>query len=116
MPRLHSVFAALAVTVAIGFTSVAANAQTVFAAASLKTALDAINAQWQKETGKKAVISYAASSALAKQIESGAPSDVFISADLDWMDYLAARKLIPARMRPDPAKLADVSIALKDCV
>src|SRR5207249_4569181 len=51
----------------------------VFAAASLKNALDAINAQWQKETGKKAVISYAASSALAKQIERGAPAQVFIS-------------------------------------
>ena len=40
------------------------------------------------------VVSYAASSALAKQIENGAPADIFISADLDWMDYLAQRKLI----------------------
>ena len=56
----------------------------VFAAASLKNALDAINAQWQKETGKKATISYAASSALAKQIEQGAPAQLFICADLDW--------------------------------
>jgi molybdate transport system substrate-binding protein len=62
-----------------------------FAAASLKTALDAVNAQWTKETGKKAVISYASSSALAKQIEQGAPAQMFISADLDWMDYLAVR-------------------------
>ena len=56
----------------------------VFAAASLKNALDAVNAQWQKETGKKANISYASSPALAKQIEQGAPAQVFISADLDW--------------------------------
>jgi molybdate transport system substrate-binding protein len=69
----------------------------VFAAASLKNALDAVNAQWTKETGKKVTISYAASSALAKQIEQGAPAQMFISADLDWMDYLAKKNLI----RPD---------------
>ena len=67
---------------------------TVFAAASLKDALDAINTQWQADAKHKATISYAASSALAKQIEAGAPADVFISADLDWMKYLADRKLI----------------------
>jgi molybdate transport system substrate-binding protein len=66
----------------------------VFAAASLKNALDEINAAWKAETGKQAVISYAASSALAKQIEAGAPAEVFISADLDWMAYLAERDLI----------------------
>lgn len=67
---------------------------TVFAAASLKTALDAIAAAWQAETGKATAISYAGSSALAKQIEEGAPADIFFSADLAWMDYLAERKLI----------------------
>ena len=66
----------------------------VFAAASLKDALDAINSDWQKATGKQATISYAASSALATQIEAGAPVDVFISADLDWMNYLAKKNLI----------------------
>jgi molybdate transport system substrate-binding protein len=66
----------------------------VFAAASLKDSLDAINADWQKATGKHATISYAASSALAKQIEAAAPADVFISADLDWMDYLDKKNLI----------------------
>src|SRR5256885_8382636 len=71
----------------------------VFAAASLKNALDTVNAQWQKETGKKAVVSYAASSALAKQIEQGAPAHVFISADLDWMDYLAQKGLIKPETR-----------------
>jgi molybdate transport system substrate-binding protein len=62
----------------------------VFAAASLKNALDEVNAQARE----KAVLSYAASSVLAKQIESGAPAQLFISADLDWMDYLAQRSLI----------------------
>ncbi len=67
---------------------------TVFAAASLKNALDDANAGFSKATGVKVVASYAASSALAKQIEQGAPADVFVSADLQWMDYLAERKLI----------------------
>lgn len=67
---------------------------TVFAAASLKNALDAINAAWSQEAGKEATISYAGSSALAKQIEEGAPADLFISADLDWMAYLSERDLI----------------------
>ena len=66
----------------------------VFAAASLKNALDAVNGQWQAVAGKQAKISYAASSALAKQIEQGAPAQLFISADFDWMDYLARKKLI----------------------
>lgn len=67
---------------------------TVFAAASLKNALDAAVAEYQKSTGTKVLSSYAATSALAKQIEQGAPADVFISADLDWMDYLAGKALI----------------------
>ena len=65
----------------------------IFAAASLKNALDEIAAAWSKETGKPMPkISYAASSALAKQIEQGAPADMFISADLDWMDYVAGQE------------------------
>jgi molybdate transport system substrate-binding protein len=72
----------------------AAEKVTVFAAASLKNALDTVNAEWQKQAGKETIVSYAASSALAKQIESGAPADVFISADLAWMDYAADKKLI----------------------
>ncbi|WP_331372303.1 molybdate ABC transporter substrate-binding protein [Sinorhizobium chiapasense] len=72
---------------------------TVFAAASLKNALDAINAEWQNESGGQVTASYAASSALAKQIEQGAPADVFISADLAWMDYLVDKKLIKTDTR-----------------
>ena len=72
---------------------------TVFAAASLKNALDDINAAFTKSTGIKVVASYEASSALAKQIEQGAPADVFISADLRWMDYVAEHKLINPNTR-----------------
>ena len=67
---------------------------TVFAAASLKNALDDTNTAFTKATGVKVVASYEASSALARQIEQGAPADVFISADLRWMDYVAEHKLI----------------------
>jgi molybdate transport system substrate-binding protein len=66
----------------------------VFAAASLKNALDEANSLFLFENGSGVKVSYGASSALAKQIENGAPADVFISADNDWMDYLAQRKLI----------------------
>lgn len=72
----------------------------VFAAASLKNALDEIATAWVKETGKPSPkISFAASSVLAKQIENGAPADLFMSADLDWMDYVAERKLIRPESR-----------------
>ena len=66
----------------------------VFAAASMKNALDDVNAAFLKATGIKAVTSYGASSALARQIEQGAPADIFVSADLDWMDYAAQKKTI----------------------
>jgi len=86
----------------------------VFAAASLKNALDAVNAQWQKETGKRVSISYAASSALAKQIEQGAPAQMFISADLDWMDYVAGKNLIKPDTRSNLLGNRIVLIAPKD--
>jgi molybdate transport system substrate-binding protein len=92
----------LGLALAVPFLPGAARAQgggmVVFAAASLKNALDEIAAAWAKDTGKPAPrISYAASSALARQMEQGAPADLFISADLDWMDYAAGKNLI----RPD---------------
>ena len=67
----------------------------VFAAASLKNALDEVASM----SPSKRTISYGASSALAKQIEAGAPAQVFISADLDWMDYLEQRKMLRAESR-----------------
>ena len=87
---------------------------TVFAAASLKDAFDEIARDYETEAGVQVVVSLAASSALAKQIENGAPADVFISADHDWMDYLAARKLIDPATRFDLVKNALVLIAPKE--
>ena len=70
---------------------------TVFAAASLKEALDEQAKQFEAGTGNKVIVSYGASNALAKQIEAAAPADLFISADLDWMDYVGSAQ--PARAR-----------------
>ena len=71
----------------------------VFAAASLKNALDEIAIGWTVKSGVTVKTSYAASSALAKQIEEGAPADLFISADLDWMDYVEKKNLLKAGRR-----------------
>jgi molybdate transport system substrate-binding protein len=96
--RLCRGLAIRAIGLAIFAAVVPVQAQTqdilVFGAASLKNALDDADARYQRKTGGKIVVSYGASSTLAKQIESGAPADIFISADLDWMDYVAQRKLI----------------------
>jgi molybdate transport system substrate-binding protein len=72
---------------------------TVFAAASLKEAFDDAARQFEAASGDKLSISYAGSNALAKQIEAGAPADVFISADLEWMDYLDSRHLLKSGTR-----------------
>jgi molybdate transport system substrate-binding protein len=86
----------------------------MFAAASLKNALDEVAGQWQRQSGKKVVISYAASNALIKQIEAGAPADIFISADLDWMDYGRQKDLIKPETRVDLLGNRLVLIARKD--
>ena len=75
------------------------DATLVFAAASLKNALDAIVDDYFKATGKTVTVSYAGSSALAKQIEQGAPADIFFSADLDWMNDIAGKDLIVSDTR-----------------
>jgi len=94
MHRLAGLFAA--VVILCGSALSAASAQdkslTVFAAASMKNALDDVDAAFSAGTGIKIVASYAASSTLARQIEQGAPADIFLSADADWMDYAVARK------------------------
>ena len=87
---------------------------TVFAAASLKNALDDAAKLYQTKTGDKVNISYAASSALAKQIEAGAPADIFFSADLDWMDYLQEKKLIDEASRHTLLGNTLVLVAPKD--
>src|SRR5262247_421729 len=87
-----------AAALAVAQLSLPAHAQTkdllVFGAASLKNALDQANALYLRQTNRKVVVSYGASSALAKQIENGAPADLFISADLDWMDYVEKKGLL----------------------
>ncbi len=75
----------------------------VFAAASLKNALDAATSTWSSDGDTNVRIVYAGSSTLAKQIEQGAPADIFVSANLQWMDYLAANGLI------DPATRSNVA-------
>jgi molybdate transport system substrate-binding protein len=101
--RISRRFAAALATALIAFgPGEAAHAQdvVVFAAASLTNALDVAAKLFEGQGGAHAKISYAASSTLAKQIESGAPADMFISADLDWMNYLEQRHLIrPATRR-----------------
>ena len=87
---------------------------TVFAAASMKNALDDIDAAYTAKTGVKVTVSYAASSALAKQIEQGAPADVFISADTDWMDYAISKKNINEPTRVNLLGNTIVLIAPKD--
>lgn len=111
---MASVAAAWLGATALSAPAMAAEKVTVFAAASLKNALDAINAEWQKESGNAATVSYAASSALAKQIEAGAPADVFISADLAWMDYVADKNLIKDGTRANLLGNRIVLIAPKD--
>jgi molybdate transport system substrate-binding protein len=110
-------YAALALFIALAGAPLPAAAQesiTVFAAASLKNALDDADTAFTKATGVKVVASYEASSALAKQIEAGAPADVFISADLRWMDYVAGKSLIKADTRVNLLGNRLVLIAPKD--
>ena len=86
----------------------------MFAAASMKNALDDVDDAYTAKTGVKISASYAASSALAKQIEQGAPADIFVSADTDWMDYATAKKNIDVPSRVDLLGNSIVLIAPKD--
>ena len=87
---------------------------TVFAAASMKNALDDVDAAYTAKTGVKITASYAASSALAKQIDQGAPADIFLSADTDWMDYATKQKTIKTETRTNLLGNSIVLIAPKD--
>ncbi len=100
MPDRRAILGALAALI-LGAAPLAARTGppvTVFAAASLKNALDDVAHAY---TGGEVKVSYAASSAIARQIEAGAPADVFISADADWMDELAKKSLIVSSSRRD---------------
>lgn len=87
---------------------------SVFAAASMKNAIDEIGAAWKTKSGHAITATYAASSALAKQIEAAAPADVFISADEAWMDELAGKNLIKSESRKDIVGNTLVIVAAKD--
>jgi len=116
MPKSVAILLALVVSAALSVrTPVSAqnNEVLVFAAASLQTVLDALVEPAASSTGVRMRMSYAASSALARQIENGAPAGIFISADLDWMDYLAERKLVQAASRVNLAGNRLVLIAPK---
>jgi molybdate transport system substrate-binding protein len=101
-----------------GLTSPPAFAQekglTVFAAASMKNALDDIDAAYTAKSGVKVTASYAASSVLARQIDQGAPADIFVSADTDWMDYATKQKTIKPETRTNLLGNSIVLIAPKD--
>ena len=88
--------------------------RTVFAAASLENALDDVDTAFTKQSGIKVIVSYGASSALAKQIEQGAPADIFVSADLQWMDYGVQKKVIRDDTRFNLLGNKLVLIAAKD--
>lgn len=97
----------------------AAEPLTVFAAASLKTALDQVAPVFTAASGIPVRLSYAASSALARQIENGAPADVFASADLEWMDHLQQRGLVKPESRLNLlgnrlVVIAPADVALRD--
>ena len=116
MRRLAGFFIALAVL--LGSIQSPARAEdkslTVFAAASMKNALDDIDATYTAKTGIKISASYAASSVLARQIEQGAPADLFVSADTDWMDYAIQKKNINEPTRVNLLGNRIVLIAPKD--
>lgn len=116
IPNIKGTFQALIFSAVLACSAIPAQAKdvVVFAAASLKNALDDTAAAWKQETGKTVVISYAASNALAKQIEAGAPADIFFSADLDWMDYVASKNLIRPETRINLLGNSLVLIAPKD--
>jgi molybdate transport system substrate-binding protein len=99
--RLKSGLAALAIALVMVAAPGSAKAEDVlvFAAASLKNALDDAAGSFQQNGGAKVNVSYAASSALAKQIEAGAPADIFISADLDWMNDVQQHGMIQTATR-----------------
>ncbi|KLN97133.1 molybdate ABC transporter substrate-binding protein [Moellerella wisconsensis] len=97
--NLIKLLASAAVTLSLAGNAVAAEKVTVFAAASLTNALNEIAAQYKQETNNQVVASYASSSTLARQIEQGAPANLFISADQQWMDYVIDKQLMVKNTR-----------------
>jgi molybdate transport system substrate-binding protein len=98
MPRRLALATLIAATLAA---PLRAEEVVVFAAASLKTALDAVAAEFEVSTGHSVTISYAASNQLAKQIIEGAPADIFLSAAVNWMDAVDQAGLVVPGQRRD---------------
>ena len=121
--RLLAAFAAAVTALVVQADAAEEKTITVFAAASMKNALDEVDGLFTKQSGIKVVASYAASSSLMKQIEQGAPADVFLSADIDWMDYGIRHNLIKndtckdllgnrlVLIAPKDSKIGNVTIA-----
>jgi molybdate transport system substrate-binding protein len=100
--RLSSLALALLLAIGLGLPAAAQGQMTIFAAASLRNALDQAATQYARETGTLPPrISYDSSSSLARQIEQGAPADLYISADTDWMDHVAKKGLVRPGTRVD---------------
>ena len=116
MPRLAGFVAAFVILLGAGQSPASAEDKvlTVFAAASMRNALDAVDAAYTAKAGIKVSASYAASSTLAKQIAQGAPADVFVSADTDWMEYVTAKDAISEPTRLNLLGNSIVLIAPKD--
>jgi len=114
LTKLWKTMAAAIVALMLPAAATRAADLTVFAAASLKEALDEQVARFEADTGSRVAVAYAASNALARQIEAGAPADVFLSADVDWVDYLDKRKLIRPGTRADLLRNRLVLIAPAD--
>jgi len=114
LTRLIAAFSLILALAAAPPPAAAQDTLTVFAAASLRNALDEADKAFTKASGVKVTASYAASSALAKQIAQGAPADVFVSADIKWMDYLQQQKLVRDGTRVNLLGNALVLIAPKD--
>jgi len=116
MHRIAGIIAAFFILLGAAASPAAAQEKslTVFAAASMKNALDEINTAYTAKTGVKLTVSYGPSSGLAKQIEQGAPADVFVSADTDWMDYAISKKNINEPTRVNLLGNSIVLIAPKD--
>lgn len=100
MPRPIALVSALTLSLTLA-TPTFADTVVVFAAASLKTALDAVAADFQAQTGHTVTISYGGSNALAKQIIEGAPADIFLSAAVNWMDEVEKAGLVADGTRAD---------------
>lgn len=99
MRRVFALFSLLCTLMAMSAHAQEKPPLLVFAAASLQSAFTSIGAQWQRDGGAPVRFSFAASSALARQIEQGAPADLFASADLDWMDWVSQRNLLRPGVR-----------------